>query len=113
MSGDFGIQLRTLRENKKLSQKELGRRINKSGNIISRYESNFQSPSLNDLLVFCAVFDVSMDYLTCGRSSRKLTIEQEQFLQNARKVFSQVDKMTEQERAVALVALQKQLLSLF
>ena len=112
MSDDFGMRLRTLRERKKLSQKELGRRINKSGNIISRYEANVQSPSLNDLLIFCAVFDVSIEYLTYEKSTRKLTVEQEQFLQNAKKTFLQTDKMTDQERAVALISLQKQLFSL-
>ena len=43
---DFGLRLRKLRENKHLSQEELGKRVGVTKGSIYRYENNVQSPSL-------------------------------------------------------------------
>ena len=43
---DFGLRLRKLREEKGLSQEELGKRIGVSKGSIYRYENNVQVPYL-------------------------------------------------------------------
>ena len=60
---DLGLILKTLRTRDGLSQQELGRKINRDKGIISRYESNLQTPSFEIMRDLSRIFNVSMDYL--------------------------------------------------
>lgn len=60
---DFGLRIRDLRENYKLSQEELGRRVGRSKSVISSYENNLKIPPLEILTNIAVVFNVSLDYL--------------------------------------------------
>ncbi len=60
---DFGLRLRGLREKHKLSQEQLGRRVDRSKSVISSYENNLKLPPLSILVDFAAIFNVSLDYL--------------------------------------------------
>lgn len=60
---DLGLLLKKLRKDAKLTQKELGNKISRDKGIISRYESNYQTPSFETMREFAAIFNVSMDYL--------------------------------------------------
>lgn len=60
---DFGLRLRELREKHKLSQAQLGKRVDRSKSVISSYENNLKLPPLSILVDFAAIFNVSLDYL--------------------------------------------------
>ena len=64
---DFGLRLRELREKHKLSQEQLGRRVDRSKSVISSYENNLKMPPLSILTDFAVIFNVSLDYLV-GRN---------------------------------------------
>ncbi len=72
---DFGENLRKLRERQKLSQKELGRRVNRTDSVISNYENNLKTPPLDVLLSFAAIFNVSMDDLVGIEKREMVSIE--------------------------------------
>jgi transcriptional regulator with XRE-family HTH domain len=68
----FGIRLKGLREEKGITQKQLGKVINISGRVIGYYESNDRFPKDEIILKMLAdYFDVSVDYLV-GRTSLRL-----------------------------------------
>lgn len=60
---DFGLLLKQLREDKGLTQQQLAERINRNKTVISKYENNLQSPTLDTLIQFALIFNVSLDYL--------------------------------------------------
>ena len=60
---DFGLLLKQLRENKGLTQQQLAEKINRNKTVISKYENNLQSPTLDTLIQFSLIFNVSLDYL--------------------------------------------------
>jgi len=64
----FGDRLKQLREEKNVTQKELGNYLNISSRVIGYYESNDRFPKDEIILNKIAdYFDVSLDYLL-GRS---------------------------------------------
>jgi transcriptional regulator with XRE-family HTH domain len=67
----FGERLRQLREEKKLSQEQLGELLNFSKANISRYENNIHQPSFEVLDFFCDFFDVSINYILGKTNVRK------------------------------------------
>ncbi len=60
---DFGLRLKELRVQHKLSQEQLGRRVDRSKSVISSYENNLKMPSVDILKEFALIFNVSLDYL--------------------------------------------------
>ena len=60
---DFGFRLRGLREQHKLSQEQLGQKVDRSKSVISSYENNLKIPPLSILIQFAVIFNVSLDYL--------------------------------------------------
>ena len=60
---DFGFRLREFRIQNKLSQEQLGRRVDRSKSVISSYENNLKVPSVDILKEFALIFNVSLDYL--------------------------------------------------
>ncbi len=60
---DFGLLLKELREEKGLTQAQLAEKINRTKTVISKYESNTQSPTLETLIDLAVIFNVSLDYL--------------------------------------------------
>jgi len=59
----FGEKLTETRKAKKLSQEELGKRINVDKRIISRYENNKTVPSIDVAKKIADTLTVSLDYL--------------------------------------------------
>ena len=55
--------LKTLRENKGLSQLQLALRLGLNQNTISRYENCQREADYQTLIMFADYFDVSIDYL--------------------------------------------------
>ena len=62
---DFGSFIKEQRLSHNMTQKELGKRLNVSEAMVSRYESNTAFPPLETLRSIAVIFNVSMDTL-CG-----------------------------------------------
>lgn len=60
---DFGMRIRELRLNRRMSQEDLGRRVGRSKSVISTYENNLKIPPLDIIVQFASIFNVSLDYL--------------------------------------------------
>lgn len=72
---DFGMRIRELRLNRKMSQEELGRRVSRSKSVISSYENNLKVPSLDILVRFAEIFNVSLDYLVGLDKNEMLSLD--------------------------------------
>lgn len=57
----IGQQIKHYRKAKKLTQKELGRRINKNANTISQYENGINAPAQDSLFDLANALDISVD----------------------------------------------------
>ena len=62
---DLGDLIRSLRKERKITQKQLGDMIEVSETTISKYESNIMIPPFDKLRSLASVFNISMDTL-CG-----------------------------------------------
>lgn len=60
---DFGMTLRNLRKQKKLTQQQLADKLSISVTAVSKYESNVALPPFEAMRTLSFVFNVSMDYL--------------------------------------------------
>lgn len=56
--------LRTEREKRKMSQKEVAEKINVKADTYRKYEKGTNEPSLDILIDLANFYNVSMDYLT-------------------------------------------------
>ena len=63
----FGEKLKMLREERKLTQDDLARKLNLSKANISRYELGSRQPSIDIIITIAEFFNVSLDWLL-GRS---------------------------------------------
>lgn len=63
MELSFGEKIRLLREEKELTQGELGACLNMTQRKVSYMERNKYQPSLEDLRSICDFFHISADYL--------------------------------------------------
>lgn len=63
MELSFGEKIKLLRENKELTQQQLGDILNMTQRKISYMEHDKYEPSIGDLKAICRYFHVSADYL--------------------------------------------------
>ena len=59
----FGMKLKKLREDRGMSQTELGNKIGVSGSTVSAYEKSRKYPTLETFAKICSILKVSSDYL--------------------------------------------------
>lgn len=59
----FAKRIKELRENRGLSTRELGAKLNIGNNTISQYENCKRTPDINMAKLFADYFNVSCDYL--------------------------------------------------
>ena len=71
---DMGDKLRTLRIEKKLTQKQVADRIGLAISTISSYESGNRYPSYEALIKLAYIFHVSTDYLLGITSKRNIDV---------------------------------------
>ena len=64
---DFATQLKAIRKNKGITQKQLAAAIGASERGIQQHELGERKPAFDVLIALADYFDVSLDYL-CGRS---------------------------------------------
>lgn len=58
----YGKKLKEIRENKKLSQLELSKKIDITQSSIARYELEQTEPKLSDIIKICTFFEITADY---------------------------------------------------
>lgn len=88
---NFKDRLKELRQQKKMTQEELGKMVNLGKASISGYENGTREPTNETLIKFSEFFDVSVDYLlgvnqTPKWATKKDTIDLIDFLNNNLKV---------------------------
>ncbi len=71
---DMGDKLRSLRMEKKLTQKQVAERIGLAISAVSSYESNNRYPSYEVLLKLARIFHVSTDYLLGMTDKRNIDV---------------------------------------
>ena len=59
----FGDKIRTVRERKKITMKELGERAGVSESLISQIERNKVSPAIDTLLSIAEILEIDIEYL--------------------------------------------------
>ena len=62
---DLGALIRSLRKERKITQKKLGEMLDVTEGTISKYEDNTMTPPFETLRSIASIFNVSMDTL-CG-----------------------------------------------
>ena len=68
----FGEMLSELRQDKKITQEQLGNAIFVTAGTVSNYENNVHLPDVEKLVLLADYFDVTVDYLL-GRSQWNLS----------------------------------------
>ena len=84
----FGQRLRQLRNEKKLSLRELSKKINLSYSALGKYERGEREPDFHTLEKIADFFNVSLDYLL-GRSVSKETV----FLNKVQEKYGEADRV--------------------
>jgi transcriptional regulator with XRE-family HTH domain len=82
----LGARLRELREERGLSQRELGSRLGILQSKLSKYESGTHQPSLRTLLRMANLFAVSTDYLLTGTGTPAPPLRDERLLDRFRRL---------------------------
>jgi transcriptional regulator with XRE-family HTH domain len=96
----FGTRLRMLREEKEITQKQLGSIINVSDRVIGYYESNNRFPRDENILKKLAdFFDCTIDYLV-GKSDIRNPYETNNKLELTNKRYYILDKSCLPEEAL-------------
>lgn len=70
----FGKKLRSLRQEKKLSQVELSKKLNVTSQALSQYELGKRIPDAEMIIRIADFFDVSVDYLL-DRTNERITVD--------------------------------------
>ncbi len=63
MKLQFGEKIKNLREDRDLTQSQLGKLVNMTQRKISYIENSKYEPSIDDICAFCRFFHVSADFL--------------------------------------------------
>lgn len=58
-----GKNIRYLRKNKKMSQPDLAKKLNKSASAIQMWETNYRSPTMGTIQQLADIFDISINDL--------------------------------------------------
>ncbi len=69
----FGIKLKNLRENHKMTQSELAEYLGVVTGTVSAYEQNRTYPSIEILIKICTFFNVSADFMIGISKEAKIT----------------------------------------
>ena len=67
----FGLRLRALRNEKKLTQDELGKLLNVSGKTIGTWERDSRQPNIEAINKLASIFDVTTDYLLVNSNEKQ------------------------------------------
>jgi transcriptional regulator with XRE-family HTH domain len=65
----FGARIKTLRKQRKWTQKELAAKIDTPVSMLNKYESGLHAPAIEKLVELAELFDVTVDFLLTGNRS--------------------------------------------
>lgn len=70
-SKEFGARVKELRENKKLTQEQLGELLNITAKHLSKIETGLRGPSVQLIITLAEKLDISTDFLLGRDAYRK------------------------------------------
>lgn len=70
----LGDRIKQLRKDSKLTQKELGDKLNVGKSTISQYENNINTPDIDTLKKISKIFDVPVDYLLGNTNIKNISM---------------------------------------
>jgi transcriptional regulator with XRE-family HTH domain len=73
----LGTRIRKLRDEQRMSQKQLAKMLGVSLASLSYYECDHRQPTLEKLILFATIFGVTTDYLLLGDQLINSSIEKE------------------------------------
>lgn len=91
----FGDNLRTLIEERDITQKELARQLNIAPSTLGSYVQNVREPDFSTLKLLADYFDVSIDYLLDHYQKKNVTRQENELL----RVFR---SLTEEQQYVCI-----------
>ncbi len=69
MSNEVGSRLKEIRQKLKMTQQQLGEKLGINGSAVAKYENGISFPTGKMLNLLASQYNVSMDYLVCGRGT--------------------------------------------
>jgi len=69
MSNEVGSRLKEIRQRLKMTQVQLGEKLGINGSAVAKYENGICFPNGKMLDILATQYNVSMDYLLCGRGT--------------------------------------------
>lgn len=93
---NMGERLRELRLSRNISQEEVARHIGITRSAYSHYEINNRQPVYETLIKLAAYFDVSLDYMIGGTSSRHKSETSD--VQDTREIMHLLQHMDHEQR---------------
>lgn len=85
----FGENLRTLIEERGLTQKELAKQLNIAPSTLGSYVQNVREPDFSTIKLIAEYFDVSIDYLLDYNPNPKSTWQENELLRIFRSLTSE------------------------
>ena len=92
------LNLKEIREEKNLQQKEIAKRLNRTAACISSWETGKTEPSIDDLIKLADLLEVSLDYLLNRTDENGIVEEMRDYSPIHRKMISLFDKLTLEDR---------------
>ena len=92
------LNLKDIREEKNLQQKEIAKRLNRTPACISSWETGKTEPSIEDLVKLADLLDVSLDYLLNRTDENNVVVEIRDHSPIYKKMISLFDKLTLEDR---------------
>lgn len=77
---NFGNNLRTLIEERDMTQKEVAKQLNIAPSTLGSYVQNVREPDFSTLKMIAEYFDVSIDYLLDNHPNQKTTSAENELL---------------------------------
>ena len=69
MSKEVGLRLKELRQRLNMTQVQWGEKLGISGSAVAKHENGVTFPTVKMLNILSSQYNVSMDYLLCGRGT--------------------------------------------
>jgi transcriptional regulator with XRE-family HTH domain len=69
MSNEVGSRLKEIRQRLKMTQAQWGEKLGISGSAVAKHENGITFPTSKMLNILSSQYNVSMDYLLCGRGT--------------------------------------------
>ncbi|HEU4573766.1 MAG TPA: helix-turn-helix transcriptional regulator [Chitinophagaceae bacterium] len=97
----FGQRVTIVRKQKNLTQTELAAQIGTSGNIVSKYERDFITPSIEVAAKIAEVLGTSIDYLVTGALPEGGAVSSEERIQ-----LQQFDQLSPEDKLHVLAVVE-------